>query len=432
MAGIRIRGGRPLTGSVPVSSAKNAVLKMMAAALMTSGRCVIRRAPAIRDVETMAELVRSLGANVSRNADGSLVMEAGIVTCLEAPEHLVRRMRASVLVMGPLLARFGRVRVPLPGGCAIGPRPIELHLRGLRQMGARITEERGFVEARADRLLGTEIHLDYPSVGATENLMMAACLAKGTTVIRNAAREPEIVDLQLFLNKMGARVRGAGGDAVYIEGVDGLSGADHEPIPDRIEAGTYMVAAAITRGDVVLRPVIPRHVEAVTAKLRETGAIVEEVGPDTLRVRGVDRPRPLYVRTQPYPGFPTDMQPQFMALMAIAAGASIISETVYTSRMKHADELRRMGADIVVDGQVAIIRGVRRLTGACVEASDLRAGAALILAGLAADGETVVEGIHHVDRGYETIEDKLRALGADVWRVAEDVPAAGGVPLVRR
>nr|MBO2476685.1 UDP-N-acetylglucosamine 1-carboxyvinyltransferase [Bacillota bacterium] len=431
MAGIWIRGGRPLVGSVQVSSAKNAVLKMMAAALMTSGRCAIRRAPAIRDVETMADLIRCLGANVTRDSGGNLVIDGSGVDGVEAPEQLVRRMRASVLVMGPLLARCGRVRVPLPGGCAIGPRPIELHLQGLRQMGARITEERGFVEARADRLRGTEIHLDYPSVGATENLMMAACLAEGTTVIRNPAREPEIVDLQLFLNKMGARVRGAGGDAIYIEGVEELSGAEHEPIPDRIEAGTYMVAAAITWGEIILHPVIPRHVEAVTAKLREAGAIVEEVGPDTLRVRGGERPRPLYVRTQPYPGFPTDMQPQFMALLAVAAGASIISETVYTSRMKHADELRRMGADIVVDGQVAIVRGVRRLTGACVEASDLRAGAALILAGLAADGETVVEGVHHVDRGYEAIEEKLRGLGADVRRVAEDVPAAGGLPLVR-
>src|SRR5690606_15121394 len=328
---------------------------MMAAALMTGGKCVLRRVPAIRDVETMMLLIRHLGAQVSWDAQGDLIIDASGAGGGEAPELLVRRMRASVLVMGPLLARFGRVRVALPGGCAIGPRPIELHLRGLRRMGAVITEDRGYVEARAPRLVGTEIHLDYPSVGATENLMMAACLAQGTTVIRNPAREPEIVDLQLFLNKMGAQVRGAGSDATYIQGVEELSGAEHEPIPDRIEAGTYMVAAAITWGEIILHPVIPRHVEAVTAKLREAGAIVEEVGPDTLRVRGGERPRPLYVRTQPYPGFPTDMQPQFMALLAVAAGASIISETVYTSRMKHADELRRMGADIVVDGQVAIV-----------------------------------------------------------------------------
>jgi len=416
---------------VRVSGAKNAVLKMMAAALMTSGRCVIRHVPVIRDVDTMIALMRWLGAGVSWDAQGNLCIDASGVDGVEAPEQLVRRMRASVLVMGPLLARFGRVRVALPGGCAIGPRPIELHLRGLRQLGATITEERGFVEARARRLLGAEIHLDYPSVGATENLMMAACLAQGTTVIRNPAREPEIADLQLFLNKMGARVRGAGTDAIYIQGVDGLAGAVHEPIPDRIEAGTFMVAAALTRGDVVLQNVIPAHVEAVAAKLREVGAAVEEAGPGALRVRADQRPRPVYLRTQPYPGFPTDMQPQFMALLSVAAGASIISETVYTSRMKHADELRRMGADIVVDGQVAIVRGVRRLTGALVEASDLRAGAALILAGLSAEGETVVEGLHHVDRGYEAIEAKLQQLGAAVRRLAEDVPVADGRPLVR-
>jgi len=430
LASIWIRGGRPLVGTVPVAGAKNAVLKMMAAALMTSERCVIRRAPAIRDVETMADLMRYLGARVERQA-GDLVIDGTGTGGVEAPEHLVRRMRASVLVMGPLLARFGRVRVALPGGCAIGPRPIELHLRGLRQMGAVITEERGFVEAQADRLMGAEIHLDYPSVGATENLMMAACLARGTTVIRNPAREPEIVDLQVFLNKMGARIQGAGTDAIRIDGVEALAGAEHTPIPDRIEAGTFMVAAALTQGDVVLHPVVPAHVDAITAKLRETGAIVEEAGPGALRVRAAERPRPVYLRTQPHPGFPTDMQPQFMALLSVATGASIISETVYTSRMKHADELRRMGADIVVDGQVAIVRGVRRLTGALVEALDLRAGAALILAGLAAEGETVVEGVVHVDRGYEAIEEKLRALGADVRRLAEDVPAARERPLVR-
>ncbi|HEY8417531.1 MAG TPA: UDP-N-acetylglucosamine 1-carboxyvinyltransferase [Limnochordales bacterium] len=431
MAGIWIRGGRPLAGTVRVSGAKNAVLKMMAAALMSGGRCVIRHAPAIRDVETMAALMGHLGAQVAWGAQGDLTIDPSGISQVEAPDHLVRRMRASVLVMGPLLARFGRVRVALPGGCAIGPRPIELHLRGLQQLGATITEERGFVEARARRLVGTEIHLDYPSVGATENLMMAACLAEGTTVIRNPAREPEIADLQVFLNKLGARVRGAGTDAIYIQGVDRLSGAVHDPIPDRIEAGTFMVAAAITRGDVVLEHVIPEHVEAVAAKLREAGATVEPAGPESIRVRAAERPRPVYLRTQPYPGFPTDMQPQFMALLSLAAGASIISETVYTSRMKHADELRRMGADIVVDGQVAIVRGVRRLTGALVEASDLRAGAALILAGLAAEGETLVEGVHHVDRGYEAIEEKLRLLGADIRRLAEDVPVAGDRPLVR-
>lgn len=413
-----------------MSGAKNAVLKMMAAALMTEEPCVLRRAPAIRDVETMAELIRHLGVEVAWQPGGDMRVCARGIGSLEAPQHLVRQMRASVLVMGPVLARMGQVRVALPGGCAIGPRPIELHLRGLRKMGAAITEERGFIEARADRLVGADIHLDYPSVGATENLMMAATLARGTTVIRNAAREPEIIDLQLFLNRMGARVSGAGTSSIRIEGVEGLNGAIHEAVPDRIEAGTVMIAAVMTGGDVTLVNAIPEHLEAVTAKLREAGATVEETT-EGLRVTAGERPKPVYLRTQPYPGFPTDMQPQFMALLALAQGASIVTETVYTSRMKHADELRRMGADIVVDGQVAIIRGVRRLTGAVVEASDLRAGAALILAGLAAEGETVVDGIHHVDRGYEALDVKLRALGAEIRRIGEGVPVVSGLPVAK-
>lgn len=430
MQGMWIRGGRPLRGAWRVSGAKNAALKMMAAALMATEKCVITDVPAIRDVMTMMGVMRHLGADVQLHPNGRLDIVPSSDDGWEAPEHLVRQMRASVLVMGPVLAKTGRVRISMPGGCAIGPRPIDLHLRGLRQMGADIVEERGFVEARASRLEGAEIQLDFPSVGATENLMMAAALARGTTVIRNAAREPEIIDLQTFLNSMGARVVGAGTDAIRITGVEQLGGARHTVMPDRIEAGTAMVAAAITGGDIVVQNVIPEHLEAVTAKLREAGIEVEPAGVGALRVRGGVRPKALYVRTQPHPGFPTDMQPQFMVLTAVADGSSIIKETVYTSRMKHADELRRMGADIVVDGSVAVVRGMERLTGAVVEATDLRAGAALILAGLAADGDTVVEGLEHIDRGYELIDDKLRGVGAEVRRLAEDLPVADGRPLV--
>jgi len=430
MQAMWIRGGRPLRGTWRVSGAKNAALKMMAASLMATEKCVITDVPGINDVLTMMGVMRHLGADVRLHPNGHLHIGPVTGDAWEAPEQLVRQMRASVLVMGPVLAKTGRVRIALPGGCAIGPRPIDLHLRGFRLMGADIVEERGFVEARASRLRGAEIQLDFPSVGATENLMMAATLAEGATVIRNAAREPEIIDLQTFLNNMGAKVVGAGTDTIRIVGVDGLRGARHAVMPDRIEAGTAMVAAAITGGDIVVQNVITEHLEAVTAKLREAGVEVTPAGASGLRVRGVARPRALYVRTQPHPGFPTDMQPQFMSMAAVADGSSIIKETVYTSRMKHADELRRMGADIVVDGSVAVVRGVERLTGAVVEAPDLRAGAALILAGLAADGDTVVEGLEHIDRGYELLDDKLRAVGAEVRRIAEDSAVADGRPLV--
>lgn len=429
MQAMWIRGGRPLHGTWRVAGAKNAALKMMAAALMASDRCVISDVPNIRDVITMMGVMEHLGAQVTLHPNGQMHIVPAETIGSSAPEQLVRQMRASVLVMGPVLAKTGRVVVSMPGGCAIGPRPIDLHLRGLRQLGATITEKHGFVEATAGRLIGADIHLDFPSVGATENLMMAATLAAGTTVIRNPAREPEIVDLQNFLNKMGAKVSGAGTDVLRIEGVDQLGGAQHSVMPDRIEAGTAMVAAAITKGDVTLHNVIPEHLEAVTAKLREAGVGVHIKG-DTVRVTMAERPKAIYLRTQPHPGFPTDMQPQFMALMTLARGAGIIKETVYTSRMKHADELRRMGGDVVVDGSVAIVRGVKQLSGAVVEATDLRAGAALILAGLAANGETIVEGLHHIDRGYEYIDDKLRDIGAEVRRISEDITVADERPLV--
>lgn len=424
-----IGGGSPLRGTWRVSGAKNSALKMMAAALMATEPCVIEDVPNIADVVTMMGVMNHLGAAVTLHPNGRMDIVPPQHLLPEAPEPLVRQMRASILVMGPVLARTGRVVVSMPGGCAIGPRPIDLHLRGLQQLGAEVTEGRGFIEASAGRLVGADIHLDFPSVGATENLMMAACLARGVTTVRNAAREPEIIDLQTFLNKMGAKVTGAGTDVLRIEGVEGLGGARHVVMPDRIEAGTAMIAAALTRGRIDVKNVIPEHLEAVTAKLREAGAEVH-IGGDTVQVSASGRPKALYVRTQPYPGFPTDMQPQWMAYMAVAQGPAIVKETVYTSRMKHADELRRMGADIVVDGSVAVIKGVERLSGAVVEATDLRAGAALILAGLAAEGETIVEGMGHIDRGYEYIDEKLRGIGARVRRLSPDVDAARATPAV--
>ncbi|MCR4399016.1 MAG: UDP-N-acetylglucosamine 1-carboxyvinyltransferase, partial [Firmicutes bacterium] len=317
----------------------------------------------------------------------------------------------------PLLGRHGRVRVSYPGGCAIGPRPIDLHLRGLRSLGAVIRERHGYIHAEAAELVGTEVHLDFPSVGATENIMMAAVLAKGSTVIRNAAKEPEIVDVQNFLNSMGARIRGAGMDVIRIEGVDRLKGADYAVIPDRIETGTFMMAAAITGGEICVENCIPEHVESVTAKLREAGAQVREER-DRIIVQGRPRARAVDFKTLPYPGFPTDMQPQAMALMCVAEGISVITETIFESRFKQAEELRRMGANIKTEGRTAVIRGVESLFGAVVEAYDLRGGASLTLAGLAAEGTTTIEGIHHIDRGYDGFDEKLRSLGANIRRMA--------------
>lgn len=414
-----INGGARLTGSVRISGAKNAVLPMLAGAVLTSARCVILDAPDIRDLAVMSGILKSIGVSVQvteRDGKRSIVLSAADLSASEVPEELMREMRSSIFLMGPLLGRTGKVRVSYPGGCAIGSRPIDLHLKGLRALGATITEKSGYIYAEAGRLKGCELHLDFPSVGATENIMMAAVLARGTTVIHNAAKEPEIVDLQNFLNGMGARISGAGMDIIRIEGVTELGGTEHTVIPDRIEAGTFMTAAAITGGDVLLENVIPEHIEAVTAKLREVGA---EIIPDRerLRIRCPARPRAVDFKTLPYPGFPTDMQPQMMALMCIADGTSVITETVFENRLKHAEELRRMGANIKVEGRTAVVKGVPRLSGARVNASDLRSGAALVLAGLVADEETQVEGVEHIDRGYEDFDVKLRALGARIRRV---------------
>jgi UDP-N-acetylglucosamine 1-carboxyvinyltransferase len=410
-----IEGGKPLSGSVRISGAKNAVLKLMAASLLTSEECVIRNVPRIKDVENMVDVLRGLGAQVEHDDSGVMRIQAGEALSWEAPDDNAREMRASIQIMGPLLARLGRVRIAHPGGCAIGTRPVDLHVANLRKMGADLRDEFGYLTGACTRLTGQEIYLDIPSVGATENLMMAATLANGTTTVRNAAREPEVAEAQNFLNRMGARVRGAGTDTIRITGVSQLGGADHTVIPDRIEVGTYMVAAAMTRGELLLSPVIPDHLEMVMAKLRQAGVEMDVQG-EQLFVRGPRSLRPLDIRTGPHPCFPTDMQPQFTAMLCLAQGTSIIMENVYSSRFKHVAEFLRMGAEITVDGRLAVVRGPCRLMGARISAMDLRAGASMVLAGLAAEGVTELEQVHHVDRGYESLETKLRGVGAAIRR----------------
>lgn len=413
-------GGAPLRGTIRVSGSKNAVLPMLAASVLIDGDCVIQDVPFLRDVEVMVEILKRMGVEVDRVIDeatgfSSLRIRARELCTHEVPESLMREMRSSIFMMGPMLGRLKKVRVSYPGGCAIGPRPIDFHLKGLQLMGARIEEKYGYILAETDGLVGAEIHLDFPSVGATENLMMAAVLAKGTTVIRNAAKEPEIVDLQNFLNRAGGKIKGAGTDVIRIDGVDGLTGADHLVIPDRIEAATYMIMGAATKGEVVLENVIPEHVEAVCAKLREAGATVE-ANANHIMVKAVDRPRAVDCKTLPYPGFPTDVQPQMMALVSIGEGTSVITETIFENRFSQAEELRRMGANIKTEGRTAVVKGVEALSGASVEATDLRGGAALVTAGLMADGVTTIGGVHHLDRGYEALEMKLQSVGAAIKR----------------
>ena len=415
MAKYKVSGGRRLEGTVRVSGSKNASLPILAACLLNKEVNTVCGIPRLRDIKVMQELLRYLGGRVDWDAD-IMTIDTRNIDSKKVSEALMRRMRASNLVLGPLLSRFGRVQMAYPGGCQIGSRPMDLHIKGIQALGARTNEKHGFIFAEADELVGAEIHLDVPSVGATENIMMAAVCAKGQTVIRNAAREPEIVDLQKFLNCIGADVSGAGSGKIKIRGVRSLKPGQHTVIPDRIEAGTHMIAAAITQGDVVIENVIPDHVEPVTAKLREAGITVE-VRQDSIRICCDSRPKPVDIKTMPYPGFPTDMQPQLMVLMCMAAGTGIVTETVFENRYKHVSELRRMGADIRVEGQTAIIKGVNRLSGACVETTDLRAGAALVLAALTADNGTVIEKISHIERGYEGLENKYSALGASIIRV---------------
>ena len=423
MAKFLVQKSGPLKGEVKISGSKNAVLPIMAAALLTEEKCEIKDVPALRDVEVMCKLLKSLGASVEDKLEENTVnIASGKKLGYEAPYNLVKMMRASILVLGALLLRTGRAVIHLPGGCAIGKRPVELHLKGLKALGVDIDEEqlaRGIVDAKADKLTGNTIYLDFPSVGATEVIIMAASLAEGTTVLENADQEPEIVDLANFLNKMGARIKGVGTDTIKIEGVESLKGVSHHVIPDRIEAGTFMVGAVMTRGDVLVKNIVPNHLKAVIAKLTECGADIEMTD-EGLRVRGDVNPIvSTDIKTLPYPGFPTDLQSPFMALLTVAKGPSVVIETVFENRFMHVGEFNRMGANIKTDGNCAIIPGDKQLQGAQVVATDLRAGAAVVLTGLIADGITEISQIYHVDRGYDGFVDKLKGLGANIMRLED-------------
>ncbi len=417
MEKIVIEGGRRLEGTVAVSGAKNAALPTLVSALLTEGTNTFNNVPDLRDIRTIKTLLTSLGAKVE-TSESVVRVDASGLDSYEAPYDLVRTMRASVLVLGPLLARFGRARVSLPGGCAIGARPINLHLKGLEALGAVITLREGYVEAEARSLKGAEIYFDIVTVTGTENLMMAAVFAKGLTTLRNAAREPEVVALAEVLNQMGAQITGAGTPVINIKGVKALKPTSCTIIPDRIETGTFMVAVGVTRGDVKVVGCEPNYLRATINKLHQTGITVEQEA-DGLRVVGTEEISSADVKTLPYPGFPTDMQAQFMVLMCLANGLSVISETIFENRFIHVSELQRMGADITVSGNAAVVKGGKGLTGAPVMATDLRASASLILAGLAAKGTTEVSRVYHIDRGYESIEKKLAQLGGHVWRTSE-------------
>ncbi|MEL7654728.1 MAG: UDP-N-acetylglucosamine 1-carboxyvinyltransferase [Bacillota bacterium] len=420
MAKFLVEKSGPLQGEVEISGSKNAVLPIMAAAILTDESCQILETPVLRDVDVMCRLLGSIGAEVKTNYEDNIIeIETKNIIATEAPYELVKKMRASIQVMGPLLARTGKARIALPGGCAIGARPINLHLKGFQALGAEIEEGHGYVEAKADKLIGANVYLDFPSVGATENIMTAAVLAEGITIIENAAEEPEIVDLANFLNKMGAKIKGAGTDTIKIEGVEKIHGTKHAVIPDRIETGTFMVAAAITRGNVLIKNVVPDHVKPVIAKLKECGAVIED-SDDGLRVRGDVNPLiSTDIKTMPYPGFPTDMQSQFMAFLTTVAGSSVVIETVFENRYMHIGELNRMGANIKIEGRSAIIQGDRGLQGAQVISTDLRAGAALVLAGLMAEGTTEISEVYHIERGYSDFIEKFRKLGASIKRIED-------------
>jgi UDP-N-acetylglucosamine 1-carboxyvinyltransferase len=412
-----IRGGKRLKGEVEISGAKNAALPIVVASLLASGTSMVSRVPNLKDVLTIGQLIRHLGAEFSHE-DNKTVINTERIRIFEAPYELVRTMRASILVLGPLVAKFGKAKVSLPGGCAIGARPINLHLMGFEKMGAKIELESGYVMAKAKRLKGASVYFDIPTVTGTENLMMAATLAKGMTLLENAAREPEVVDLANALISMGAKIKGAGESVIEIEGVDELRPLNYSVIPDRIETGTFMTFAGITGGDIIIKGCKLEHLDAPIIKLKEAGLVFEHKT-EGIRVIGPSRPKATDIKTMPYPGFPTDMQAQFMAIMSMAEGTSMIKETIFENRFMHVAELKRMGADITVEGSTATVKGVSRLKGAPLMATDLRASASLIVAALAAEGETVIHRIYHLERGYEKMEEKLLRLGAYVRKVKE-------------
>lgn len=417
MEKIIIYGGRKLSGEVDISSAKNAILPIIASSILCNGKCIIKNAPMLEDVFVICDVLRGLNSKISIDTkNNNIYIDNENLKPIEPSKDLVGKMRASFLIMGPMIARFGKSKISLPGGCNIGTRPIDLHLKGLSALGAEITVGHGYVESKAEKLKGNNIYLDFPSVGATENLMMASVMASGKTIIENVAEEPEIVDLANFLNKMGAKVFGAGTDKLEIEGVNELKGIEYKPIYDRIEAGTFMVAAAITRSKIKVNNISSQHVKPIIAKLTEMNVKVNET-PNGLIIDGSKVLKPIDIKTMPYPGFPTDMQAQMMALLSTVRGTSMITETIFENRFMHASELKRMGANIKIDGRSAVIEGVDKLTGSEVKATDLRAGASLILAGLVAEGYTLIGDIYHIDRGYVNIEEKLKNLGANIERI---------------
>lgn len=413
MEKIIVKKSPALKGTVKVDGSKNSILPILAATLLCSEECIIHDIPDLQDVTVMCKLLEVLGAKVEKVGANTLKITAKEITTCEAPYELISKMRASFLVMGPLLARCKNAKVYMPGGCAIGTRPIDLHLKGFKNLGCDIKSESGYVNASSEKLVGQDIYLDFPSVGATENIIMAATFAEGETILENAAEEPEIVDLANFINSMGGNIIGAGTKKIRIKGVNKLNKTEHTVIPDRIEAGTYMVAAAATGGDVIIENVVPNHLQPVIAKLRESGAIVEEFD-DKIRVAAGNIIKALDIKTLPYPGFPTDMQAQFMAMLSKAEGTSIINETIFENRFMHVTEMRRMGLDVKLEGNTAVLKGSSHLSGARVQATDLRAGAALIIAGLIADGETEITEVYHIKRGYSNIVEKLQNLGADI------------------
>jgi UDP-N-acetylglucosamine 1-carboxyvinyltransferase len=422
---LRVWGGHPLSGEVVISGAKNSALVLMAGSLLCSGHCHIRNMPALADVKTMTKLLEALGLKVSRSGD-AMAIDASQLNTAAAPAELVSKMRASFFIVGALLGRMGVARVPLPGGCSIGDRPVDIHVKGLQALGADVTVEDGVLVAQVKggrkRLQGGHVKLSFPSVGATENILMAATLAEGETIIDNAAREPEIVDLANFCIAMGAKITGAGSERIIVQGVEKLHDCEYSVIPDRIEAASFLLAGAITRSAITVAAVCPEHLVPVVAKLAEAGITIVADGPDRLRVVPAAIWRGVAIETLPHPGFPTDVQSPFMALLTLAQGQSRISEKLFENRLQHVDELKRMGADIQLQGTTAIVNGVVRLTGAAVTATDLRASAALVIAGLAADGETVISGLHHMDRGYSDLEGKMRGLGARLERTLLEQP----------